>query len=68
MSGKKRLQGHEGQKEMFSVDLSRDRTCNLLIRSQAPCHWAIRPFLVGESLSDLDLMFQNPEAPPFVRF
>ena len=24
-------------------DLSRARTCNLLIRSQAPCHWAIRP-------------------------
>jgi hypothetical protein len=22
----------------------RDRTCNLLIRSQAPCHWASRPF------------------------
>lgn len=25
------------------VDLRRDRTCNLLIRSQAPCHWASRP-------------------------
>ena len=25
-------------------DLRRDRTCNLLIRSQAPCHWASRPF------------------------
>ena len=26
-----------------SSDLRRDRTCNLLIRSQAPCHWASRP-------------------------
>ena len=25
------------------VDRRRDRTCNLLIRSQAPCHWASRP-------------------------
>ena len=24
-------------------DRGRDRTCNLLIRSQAPCHWATRP-------------------------
>ena len=24
-------------------DRRRDRTCNLLIRSQAPCHWASRP-------------------------
>ena len=27
-------------------DLRRDRTCNLLIRSQAPCHWASRPGLL----------------------
>ncbi|KAJ9488057.1 hypothetical protein VN97_g5237 [Penicillium thymicola] len=26
-----------------SSDRRRDRTCNLLIRSQAPCHWASRP-------------------------
>lgn len=25
------------------IDRRRDRTCNLLIRSQAPCHWASRP-------------------------
>ena len=30
-------------KELWSSDLRRDRTCNLLIRSQAPCHWASRP-------------------------
>ena len=24
-------------------DPGRDRTCNLLIRSQTPCHWATRP-------------------------
>jgi hypothetical protein len=23
----------------------RDRTCNLLIRSQAPCHWATHPLM-----------------------
>ena len=27
------------------VDRRRDRTCNLLIRSQAPCHWASRPWM-----------------------
>jgi hypothetical protein len=26
------------------IDRRRDRTCNLLIRSQAPCHWASRPY------------------------
>ena len=26
-----------------NIDRRRDRTCNLLIRSQAPCHWASRP-------------------------
>jgi hypothetical protein len=25
----------------------RDRTCNLLIRSQAPCHWATHPVVVA---------------------
>ncbi|KAJ5096902.1 hypothetical protein N7456_007623 [Penicillium angulare] len=25
------------------IDRRRGRTCNLLIRSQAPCHWASRP-------------------------
>jgi hypothetical protein len=29
------------------VDRRRDRTCNLLIRSQAPCHWASRPVIYG---------------------
>ena len=28
------------------IDLRRDRTCNLLIRSQAPCHWASRPVVI----------------------
>ena len=28
-------------------DRRRGRTCNLLIRSQAPCHWASRPTVVG---------------------
>jgi hypothetical protein len=33
------------QKDFISqkIDRRRDRTCNLLIRSQAPCHWASRP-------------------------
>ena len=29
--------------EAKKFDRRRDRTCNLLIRSQAPCHWASRP-------------------------
>ncbi|KUM65546.1 hypothetical protein ACN42_g1513 [Penicillium freii] len=29
--------------ESKKIDRRRDRTCNLLIRSQAPCHWASRP-------------------------
>ena len=32
------------------VDRRRDRTCNLLIRSQAPCHWASRPISCSSSL------------------
>jgi hypothetical protein len=28
----------------------RDRTCNLLIRSQAPCHWATHPVMVNHPL------------------
>jgi hypothetical protein len=28
----------------------RDRTCNLLIRSQAPCHWATHPIMMMCSL------------------
>ena len=36
----------ERQKICFPVDLGRDRTCNLLIRSQTPCHWATRPFAI----------------------
>ena len=31
------------------IDRRRDRTCNLLIRSQAPCHWASRPGCYGDS-------------------
>ena len=31
------------------LDRRRDRTCNLLIRSQAPCHWASRPVIVEEA-------------------
>jgi hypothetical protein len=27
----------------------RDRTCNLLIRSQAPCHWATHPVDIGNA-------------------
>ena len=34
-------------------DRRRGRTCNLLIRSQAPYHWASRPTLIW----DRDLMF-----------
>ena len=34
---------YKGQKRN---DRRRDRTCNLLIRSQAPCHWASRPAVV----------------------
>ena len=30
-------------KKRKRIDRRRDRTCNLLIRSQAPCHWASRP-------------------------
>ena len=37
------LAGAENAKRYF--DRRRDRTCNLLIRSQAPCHWASRPVL-----------------------
>ncbi|KAJ5718265.1 hypothetical protein N7488_003911 [Penicillium malachiteum] len=32
----------EGKKHQ-KIDRRRGRTCNLLIRSQAPCHWASRP-------------------------
>ena len=32
--------------ELLYLDRRRDRTCNLLIRSQAPCHWASRPVIV----------------------
>jgi hypothetical protein len=45
---------HDGQKrgsfrlKELEVDRRRDRTCNLLIRSQAPCHWASRPMIVEE--------------------
>ena len=31
------------EEHLLQNDLRRDRTCNLLIRSQAPCHWASRP-------------------------
>ncbi|KAJ5598552.1 hypothetical protein N7537_008636 [Penicillium hordei] len=33
----------KGNQESKKIDRRRDRTCNLLIRSQAPCHWASRP-------------------------
>ena len=42
----------------LSSDLRRDRTCNLLIstnRSQAPCHWASRPVVVGVGVDDSNL-------------
>ena len=42
----------------LSSDLRRDRTCNLLIstnRSQAPCHWASRPVVVGVVVDDSNL-------------
>ena len=35
--------------ETKRIDRRRDRTCNLLIRSQAPCHWASRPGCYGDS-------------------
>jgi hypothetical protein len=42
-----RQAGQRGKKQKGNVplfaDLGRDRTCNLLIRSQTPCHWATRP-------------------------
>ncbi|KAJ5102789.1 hypothetical protein N7532_003318 [Penicillium argentinense] len=31
------------KKTTKKFDRRRGRTCNLLIRSQAPCHWASRP-------------------------
>ena len=37
------LQKMYRSEEQMIVDRRRDRTCNLLIRSQAPCHWASRP-------------------------
>ena len=37
------LQKMNRSEELMIVDRRRDRTCNLLIRSQAPCHWASRP-------------------------
>ena len=33
-------------KQNVKIDRRRGRTCNLLIRSQAPCHWASRPWLL----------------------
>ncbi|KAJ5394981.1 uncharacterized protein N7487_009284 [Penicillium crustosum] len=36
-----------------SSDRRRDRTCNLLIRSQAPCHWASRPCCYGTWTPDV---------------
>ena len=34
------------------IDRRRGRTCNLLIRSQAPFHWASRPYCVLRALID----------------
>lgn len=39
--------GKKCEKKVFS-DHGRIRTCNLLIRSQAPYHWATRPLLLSE--------------------
>ena len=44
---KKKRQKRKGN--AFHLDLGRDRTCNLLIRSQTPCHWATRPSSWGRS-------------------
>jgi hypothetical protein len=58
------------------VDRRRDRTCNLLIRSQAPCHWASRP-VVDERGRKLGYMYHgiegnlfqgNSSRPDFRRF
>lgn len=38
---------------MVIIDHSRARTCNLLIRSQTPCHWAMRPLLKSASPSSI---------------
>jgi hypothetical protein len=47
----------EGQKNIFNhFERRRDRTCNLLIRSQAPCHWASRPIWVIDAKM---FLFQN---------
>jgi hypothetical protein len=46
----KKMQKDENSslKLFIQCDLRRDRTCNLLIRSQAPCHWASRPLFVED--------------------
>ena len=41
--GGKKKDLEEGRGGKKRIDLGRDRTCNLLIRSQTPCHWATRP-------------------------
>jgi hypothetical protein len=37
----------------------RDRTCNLLIRSQAPCHWATHPLISKSSTYNNIITSQN---------
>jgi hypothetical protein len=36
------LRSHDSAEDC-NEGYGRDRTCNLLIRSQAPCHWATQP-------------------------
>jgi hypothetical protein len=42
--------------EEDDFDRRRDRTCNLLIRSQAPCHWASRP-VVHDIIFDVPRLY-----------
>src|SRR6478736_6396044 len=43
---------HQGLTAGKKIDHAGDRTQNLLIRSQTPCHWATRPRLVIDSFSE----------------
>ncbi|KUM59565.1 hypothetical protein ACN42_g7581 [Penicillium freii] len=49
-------------REQNGIDRRRDRTCNLLIRSQAPCHWASRPGYYGLLVKNVRFKRKRKEA------
>jgi hypothetical protein len=59
---KKDLPNERKAKKINHFERRRDRTCNLLIRSQAPCHWASRP-VWGDLMSERIILNYKPGFP-----